>query len=130
MFFLFPEIGQSEDPPPNTFCSNRNYYSYGDSCYRLDPMPRSYSDAQALCAADGGDLASIYDTYYEAFVEYLLYINGVTDAWIGMNGDAVSKVPIHFDICHETIYFSQRTQVNKPASIKMLAATMTLAKSL
>ena len=91
----FSEPGQKEDPPPNTFCGDKSYYKYGDSCFKLDLTPKSYSSAQALCAADGGDLASIYDTYHEAFAEYLLYINGVTDAWIGMISNSVSMmVPV------------------------------------
>ena len=88
LYFLEP--GQSEEPPPYTLCSNKNYYSFGDSCFRLDSVPKMSSDAQALCAADGGQLASITDAYYEAFVEYLLYTNGVTDAWLGMKSDDVS----------------------------------------
>ncbi|XP_041458281.1 macrophage mannose receptor 1-like isoform X1 [Lytechinus variegatus] len=73
-----------DNPPEEKYCDDPSYYKYGDSCFKLDTTRRSYDGAQEFCENDGGNLASITDAHYEAFLEYLLYSRGVSDAWIGM----------------------------------------------
>lgn len=91
-YFKFPSVqGASENPPPNSFCDDKSYYKYDGSCYKIDTTPRNYADAQEYCRSQGGDLASITDSYNEAFIEYLMYSNDVSAAWIGMTSNEVKK---------------------------------------
>ncbi|XP_030828651.1 macrophage mannose receptor 1 [Strongylocentrotus purpuratus] len=73
-----------DNPPEDKFCDDISYYKYGDSCFKLDTTRRTYTGAQTFCEDDGGNLASITDAHYEAFLEYMLYSRGISDAWIGM----------------------------------------------
>ncbi|XP_054750997.2 macrophage mannose receptor 1-like [Lytechinus pictus] len=79
--------GASENPPTNSYCDDRSYYKYDGSCYKIDTTPRTYADAQEYCRSQGGDLASITDSFNEAFLEYLMYSNDVSAAWIGMTSN-------------------------------------------
>ena len=73
-----------ENPPEDTFCDDPTYYKYHESCFKLDTTRRTFADAQEFCQNDGANLASIDDAHCEAFLEYMLYSRGVSDAWIGM----------------------------------------------
>ncbi|XP_071511250.1 macrophage mannose receptor 1-like [Diadema antillarum] len=91
-----------DNPPEDTFCDDGSYYSYNDSCYKLVTTSMTHQAAQDFCASEGGNLASIYNGFHEAFLEYLLYSNGVTSAWIGMTGNEDGEYswsdgfPVHF----------------------------------
>ena len=90
--FSCTEDGGNEEPPSSAFCNDNSFYKYGDSCFKVDSQPRSNSAAQDYCASQGGTLATVVDGYYEAFVEYILYSQGVSDAWIGLSRDSVSWI--------------------------------------
>ncbi|XP_071505817.1 macrophage mannose receptor 1-like [Diadema antillarum] len=76
--------GASEDPPSSSYCNDRSYFAYDGDCYKVDTTQRTYAQALDFCRYEGGNLASITDSFHDAYLEYLLYSSGVPDAWIGM----------------------------------------------
>ena len=78
---------------PNT-CKT-NYAQYGDSCFRVitsSPSGMNFQAAQTACQSDGTNLASIIDSYEQAFVETQLHIMGDNPLWIGLADDKVRLV--------------------------------------
>lgn len=49
----------------------------------------TYSDAEAFCANDLAELASLEDRYEQAFAEVQTLNNEVDEAWLGLRADAV-----------------------------------------
>ncbi|XP_063953416.1 macrophage mannose receptor 1-like isoform X1 [Lytechinus pictus] len=79
-------------PPPQTSDCRSGFSQYGDSCFKVVPRTMSYSDAIQACRNEGADttLASIIDTYENAFVETLLHYNGDVMLWLGLLDDKAS----------------------------------------
>lgn len=69
---------------PCTMEGFSDYRAYGESCFKFIEQPMSYQGAKDNCASEGSILASITDTYEQAFVELTLDINNRNDAWIGL----------------------------------------------
>ncbi|XP_061910529.1 snaclec echicetin subunit alpha-like [Entelurus aequoreus] len=59
-------------------------------CYILQEDPRIFSDAERVCNALGGNLASITDAVKNAAVTQLVRNGGFRPAWIGLT-DAVTE---------------------------------------
>ncbi|XP_067687491.1 macrophage mannose receptor 1-like [Haliotis asinina] len=63
-------------------CSN-GYINYGNSCYKGYTTPKTWTDAQFACGADGGNLVSINDAFEASFVDLIVAGQGIS--WIGLN---------------------------------------------
>ena len=84
-----PEL--PDNPPQVSECTmGADYLSYFNQCFRLVKSPASYQEARAVCEEDSTTLATIKDGYEEAFVETLMYSNGLRYVWIGLT-DKVQK---------------------------------------
>lgn len=72
------------DPPPPTKnpCPS-GYISWYANCYKLVEEKATWDAAQANCAQQGGNLASIDMSYDQAFVAGVV-LQGEEDAWIGL----------------------------------------------
>ena len=92
LIFVISDPSETGENPtlPNT-CTQSGYKSYGDGCYKLDEVPRTYDTARTMCENEGAFLASIGDGYDEAFVETVLLKNGYAAAWIGLRQNPVYK---------------------------------------
>ena len=84
-----PEL--DDIPPGVSECTmGADYLSYFNQCFRLVKESSTYEEARAVCEEDGTTLATIKDGYEEAFVETLMYTNGLRYVWIGLT-DKVQK---------------------------------------
>lgn len=89
-----PEAGDGQvvDFGPCTIPGYTDYRSYGESCFKYVNQLTSYDQARDKCASEGASLATIDDTYDQAFVELTLHINEGNDAWIGLRDTNVSVI--------------------------------------
>ncbi|XP_071488666.1 macrophage mannose receptor 1-like [Diadema antillarum] len=71
-------------PPDIISLCNADYESYFQSCFKFYPAPKTFSDAEGVCVAEGTHLASITDAYEEAYLESVLYKEQLESAWIGL----------------------------------------------
>ncbi|KAL3836968.1 hypothetical protein ACJMK2_022370, partial [Sinanodonta woodiana] len=73
---------------PQSICK-QGYTMYGSSCFRVNKTPLTWNNAQATCAGDGGNLASLLSVYESAYVD-VITSDISTPIWIGLSD---SKVP-------------------------------------
>ncbi|ESO94148.1 hypothetical protein LOTGIDRAFT_161348 [Lottia gigantea] len=81
--------------PSKLGCTVTGYQRYDRSCYSLKTDKKNWQDAQTQCQQDGGNLASIWDIYEQAFVS-LLSKSMKAYSWIGLN-DQVSSGDYHWN---------------------------------
>lgn len=74
-------------PPPTKSPCPDGYVSWYHNCYKLVEQPATWDAAQAACAQEGGNLASIDMSYDQAFVAGVV-LNGM-DSWIGLRRKVV-----------------------------------------
>ena len=91
IFHLYPDPSL---PDPGELPNNckANYVQYYDSCFRVlttNPSGMTFTQAQTACESDGTSLASIIDTYEQAFVETQLHSMGDNPLWVGLVDDKV-----------------------------------------
>ena len=67
--------------PPYSCQDGFYYYWYG--CYKLEIVPRSWSNADAHCRTLGGHLASIHDPAENAYIYTIA--RGEWPLWIGLH---------------------------------------------
>nr|XP_015217385.1 PREDICTED: macrophage mannose receptor 1-like [Lepisosteus oculatus] len=72
-----------EPPAPMNPCP-AGYTKWRNNCYKLVAEPKSWGMAQAACEAEQGNLASIDQSYDQAFVAGAV-LRGRGDAWIGLS---------------------------------------------
>lgn len=58
---LFPPDPAKQKESPNTFGCSQGYQRFRQSCYKFVNDKYSWSQAEGLCAAEGGHLASLVD---------------------------------------------------------------------
>ncbi|KAK3582968.1 hypothetical protein CHS0354_027084 [Potamilus streckersoni] len=73
--------------PPQSICK-QGYTMYGSSCFRVNKMPLTWNNAQATCAGDGGNLASLLSVYEAAYVD-VITSDISTPIWIGLSDSKV-----------------------------------------
>lgn len=74
-------------PPPTSSPCPDGYVSWYHNCYKLVERPATWDAAQAACAQEGGNLASVDMSYDQAFLAGVV-LNGM-DAWIGLRREVV-----------------------------------------
>ncbi|XP_072020401.1 macrophage mannose receptor 1-like [Amphiura filiformis] len=79
---LDPTLEPNE--PDIGICEKTGYTDYFNNCFKLYQDTLSYEEARATCEADGTTLATIKDGYDEAFIETMMNIDNVRNAWIGL----------------------------------------------
>ena len=92
MFLLLtdPSLPDPGDMPNK--CKT-GYTQYYESCFRVITTQSSgmtFSQAQTACLSDGTTLASITDSYEQAYVETQLHVMGNNPLWVGLVDDKVS----------------------------------------
>ncbi len=78
------------DYPSGDICSQPGYFRHNGVCFKVyDKMDqrKNFADAQAQCEKDTGNLATVTDGFFEAFMETLLFYYKIRDAWIGLLQD-------------------------------------------
>ncbi|XP_035695381.1 uncharacterized protein LOC118429108 [Branchiostoma floridae] len=68
------------------------YQRYEGTCYRAYGDRKSYDDAKAKCAADGGRLVAPKTEMLDTFIMGLVQANGGGDHWIGLDDRASEGV--------------------------------------
>jgi len=68
------------------------YQRYEGTCYRAYGDRKSYDDAKAKCAADGGRLVAPKTERLDTFIMGLVQANGGGDHWIGLDDRASEGV--------------------------------------
>lgn len=93
-----PDLGPDavEDFGPCTLSGFSDYRAYGESCFKFIPQRMNYEAARQNCLSDGATLASILDTYDQAFIELTLDINKRDDAWIGLTDTNPNQDDVEF----------------------------------
>ncbi len=80
-----PDPSLPDNPPDIGICEKSDYIDYFNNCFRLyKEEPLSYAEAKAKCEEDGTTLATIKDGWDEAFIETMMIIDDVRNAWIGL----------------------------------------------
>ncbi|XP_035247102.1 macrophage mannose receptor 1 [Anguilla anguilla] len=89
-------------PPPTSSPCPSGYISWKKNCYKLAEEPKTWEAAQEACEQEKGNLASIDQSYDQAFVAGVV-LQGKSDAWIGLrrqeNGDSYTWTdgwPVYF----------------------------------
>eukprot|EP00058_Branchiostoma_floridae_P010020 XP_002595508.1 hypothetical protein BRAFLDRAFT_69086 [Branchiostoma floridae] len=73
------------------------YQRYDGTCYRAYGDRKSYDDAMAQCAADGGRLVAPKTEMLDTFIMGLVQANGGGDHWIGLDDKASEGVWTYSD---------------------------------
>ncbi|XP_035694513.1 uncharacterized protein LOC118428529, partial [Branchiostoma floridae] len=73
------------------------YQRYEGTCYRAYGDRKSYDDAKAKCAADGGRLVAPKTEMLDTFIMGLVQANGGGDHWIGLDDKASEGVWTYSD---------------------------------
>ncbi|XP_036384637.1 C-type mannose receptor 2 [Megalops cyprinoides] len=71
------------EPPPTKNPCPSGYTSWYNNCYKLVEEYKTWEEAQAACQQEKGNLASIDQSYDQAFVAGVV-LQGKSDAWIGL----------------------------------------------
>ncbi|KAJ8402327.1 hypothetical protein AAFF_G00368160 [Aldrovandia affinis] len=70
-------------PPPTTSPCKSGYTSWNNNCYKLVKVHKTWEDAQMECEKEEANLASIDQSYEQAFVAGAV-VQGQSEAWLGL----------------------------------------------